>query len=156
MAACPSIHPAITDLLPFAWGFLDRVLSGNPLTLLPDLGRADIGAHFVCISSGDDSPYLSATVIRLFPKHFLWEAGQHCARCLELGAEGSVTDLLTHFPAKGFPSPWRTWGLWTLQRVLIRNIAACVSFFFKTEEFLLNAILTFDVSLQFLFWGQSF
>lgn len=69
--------------------------------------------------------------------------------------EGSVTDLLTHLPAKDFPSPWRTWGPWTLQRALIRNIAACVYFFFKTEEFLLNAILTFDVvSLQFLFWGQ--
>lgn len=124
---------------------------------LPDRGHADIGAHFVCISSGDDSPYLSATVIRLFPKHFPWEAGQQRARCLELSAEGSVTDLLTHFPAKGFYSPWRTWGLWNLQTALIRKIAAWVSFFFTTEEFLLNAILTFDVvSLQFLFWGQSF
>lgn len=150
-------HPAITDLLPFAWGFLDGVLSGNPLTLLPGLDWADIGAHFACISLGNDSPYLSAAIIRLFPKHLLWEAGQQCARCLELSAEGSVTDFLTHYPAKSFLSAWRTWGLWTLQRALISNIAACVSFFFKTEELLLNAILTFDVvSLQFLFWGQSF
>lgn len=61
-------------------GISDGVLSGNPLTLLPDLGWADITARFACISLGGDFFYLSATVIRLFPKHLLWEAGQQCAR----------------------------------------------------------------------------
>lgn len=40
VAAYPSVQPAITDSLPFAWGFLDRDLSVNPLALSLGLGWA--------------------------------------------------------------------------------------------------------------------
>ena len=88
----PSVQPARTYSLPFAWGFLDRNLSVNPLALSPGLGWALSWCSF-CIYLLTLPPCLPLSSV--FPVHFLWEAGQQYAKSLELCAEGSVTDLLT-------------------------------------------------------------
>lgn len=106
---CPALEP-VSDLpgsisqhspcnnrfAAFCMGISGWVLSGNPWTLLPDLGWSDTGAHFDRISLGDDFLYLSATVIKLFAKHLLC-----VAVCTVLGAR---CRRLSYRFADSFPS----------------------------------------------------